>query len=463
MNPISSDLGARISALKKAGEELRQATTTNAKVDAILKFGTELDSVRPLEQEQLKFWPRIRSFRPWEEVIDVLTEAPELTDDKQHECEVVLRFLCAVSAGKLVSACETYLRDHSATAYLSARLPKILQHQAWLSINTRQWKSALHSMRQTTLHLIRLVLLYEKQSANTHEKARRLDRDMYLSLIFSHVLDPHTYREKRGEEYLADVVEVLMALSFDNQPSKRAASWAATEFGPSLVCTGFLKFSQSILESKREPYFLAPLVLATHLLASEDNHSSMVDQEHVAPFCINFYWSMVKQYNTIGGMAITRFSSMIAKFIYAVLGVVGDPRRRAALMHDLIKEADFVNLLGHMWLHSWGSDNDALIAALAKQTVTLAAQDLAVTQEYIKPAWLHVQKYQWSAYFGRHLGWTATSDASLLRNDPREDKLVGCAVGAQRYNIAVPRVRKRIGLSAIMGKEVSSPPLVSAG
>ncbi|KAG9041294.1 hypothetical protein FS837_012433 [Tulasnella sp. UAMH 9824] len=101
---------------------------------------------------------------------------------------------------------------------------------------------------------------------------------------------------------------------------------------------------------------------------------------------------MVKQYNTIVGMAVMRFSSMVAKFIYAVLGVVGDPRRRAALMHDLIKEADFVILLGHMWLQSWGSDNDTLIATLAKQTVTLTAQDLAVTQEYIKPTCLHVQK-----------------------------------------------------------------------
>ncbi|KAG8899558.1 hypothetical protein FRC00_001284 [Tulasnella sp. 408] len=80
----SSDLAAKVSALKTAGEELRRATTTNAKVDAMLKFGTELDAVHNFERKLPWVWPRIRSFRPWEEVIDVLTEAPELIDHKQH-------------------------------------------------------------------------------------------------------------------------------------------------------------------------------------------------------------------------------------------------------------------------------------------------------------------------------------------------------------------------------------------
>ncbi|KAG8897573.1 hypothetical protein FRC00_004087, partial [Tulasnella sp. 408] len=168
MNALAN-LAAKVSALKIAGEELRQATTMNTKIDAMLKFGTDLDAIDDLGQDQLKFWFRIRSFRLWEGVIDVLTEAPELTDCKQHESEIVLRFLCAVSAGKLVSACETHLRDHSATAYLSARLPKVLQHQAWLSINTKQWKDVLYQMRQGTIHLIRLVLLYNQDSGVKHE------------------------------------------------------------------------------------------------------------------------------------------------------------------------------------------------------------------------------------------------------------------------------------------------------
>lgn len=81
----------------------------------------------------------------------------------------MLRFLCALSAGKLVSANETYLRDHSATAYLNARLPKILQHQTWISINTKLWKDILYQMRQSTLHLIRIILLYENKSGDKRQ------------------------------------------------------------------------------------------------------------------------------------------------------------------------------------------------------------------------------------------------------------------------------------------------------
>ncbi|KAG8896632.1 hypothetical protein FRC00_005634, partial [Tulasnella sp. 408] len=83
MNALA-DLAAKVSALKIAGEELRQATTTNTKIDAMLKFGTELDAIDDFGQDQHKLWSRIRSFRLWEGVIDVLTEAPELTDYKQH-------------------------------------------------------------------------------------------------------------------------------------------------------------------------------------------------------------------------------------------------------------------------------------------------------------------------------------------------------------------------------------------
>ncbi|KAG8897572.1 hypothetical protein FRC00_004086 [Tulasnella sp. 408] len=166
---ISSDLAAKVSALKMAGEELRQATTTNTKIDAMLKFGKELDGIINFGQDHLEVWSRIRSFRPWEVVIDVLTEAPEFIDDQQHENEIALRFMCANSASRLVSACAINLRDHSATVYLSAQLPKVLQYQAWLSINSKQWKEVLHRMRQATLHLIRLVLIYETKSAKPHQ------------------------------------------------------------------------------------------------------------------------------------------------------------------------------------------------------------------------------------------------------------------------------------------------------
>lgn len=80
----------------------------------------------------------------------------------------MIRFLCADSAGKLVSTCEKHLGDDSATAYLSARLPKILQHQAGLSMNTKQWKDILHLMTRCTLHLICLVLLNESKSDVNH-------------------------------------------------------------------------------------------------------------------------------------------------------------------------------------------------------------------------------------------------------------------------------------------------------
>lgn len=81
---ISSELAAKVSALKIAGDELRQATTTTTKVDAMLKFGTELNVILDFGQDHIEAWSRIRSFRLWETVIDVLTEAPELTDGQQH-------------------------------------------------------------------------------------------------------------------------------------------------------------------------------------------------------------------------------------------------------------------------------------------------------------------------------------------------------------------------------------------
>lgn len=82
--PISSNLTATVSALKKAGEVLRQDVTTNAKVDAMLIFRTELDTVVKSGQDQLEVWSRICSFRPWEGLLDVLAEAPKLTDYEQH-------------------------------------------------------------------------------------------------------------------------------------------------------------------------------------------------------------------------------------------------------------------------------------------------------------------------------------------------------------------------------------------
>ncbi|KAG8911234.1 hypothetical protein FRC01_005826 [Tulasnella sp. 417] len=468
LTSIPGDLAAKVFALKEAGEELRQATTTNKKIDAMFKFGTELDAIHGWGRDQLNVWPTIRSFRLWEGVIDVLTEPPELSDYKQHETEVVLRFLCAMSAGKLVSACETYLRDHSATAYLRARLSKILQHQTWLSINTRQWKDTLHQMRQSTLHLIRLVLVYGQRSEDKHAIVRRLDREMYLSLIFSYVLDPHTYMENIGNESLGNVVEVLMALSLDNRLSGRAASWAVTEFGPSSVCAGFFKFSHLIIETGRESYFLAPLELAVHLLASAENHDLMLDKHPVIPFCINMYWSMVKKHSTIDGVEVTRFSSAIATFLHAVLGVVKDSRRRTTMICDLVREADLVILLGHMWLHSWGANNETMIATLGKHIATTADQDFALKQEYIKPAWLTVLKClessngikkssqtpriraldQWTANFGRQLGWTAGPDAFIRTRNTCEVELVGCAAGAR--SIAVLRAKNQIGLEVVI-------------
>lgn len=149
-------------------------------------------------------------------------------------------------------------------------------------------------------------------------RVQRLDREMYLSLLFCHILDPHTYAEERGDEYyLADMAELLLALSFDNRLSERAASWAVTEFGKPFVCIGFFRFSQLIRESQRESYFLAPFGLAAHLLASKDNHDFMVDQHCVARFCIRIYWSMVQQYDTIDGSAVTGFCSTIATFVLA--------------------------------------------------------------------------------------------------------------------------------------------------
>ncbi|KAG8911233.1 hypothetical protein FRC01_005825, partial [Tulasnella sp. 417] len=131
-------------------------------------------------------------------------------------------------------------------------------------------------MRQSTLHLIRAVLVYEESSEKPHELTKRLDREMYLCLIFSHVFDPLTYMEKLEDDHLVDVIEVLTAIGFDNQLSERAASWAAAEFGPSIICTGFVAFSKLFTESNRESFLFAPLDLAAHLLASKDNHDSMI-------------------------------------------------------------------------------------------------------------------------------------------------------------------------------------------
>ncbi|KAG9046911.1 hypothetical protein FS837_003416 [Tulasnella sp. UAMH 9824] len=446
---IPSVLAAKVSALKKAGKELRQATTTNARIDALFSFSPALNAIYEYKEDQVQAWPLIRLFKPWEGLIDVLAEAPDLTDHWRHENEVMIRFLCADSAGKLVSACERYLGDHSAMAYLCARLPKILQHQAGLSMNTKQWKDILHLMTRCTLHLIGLVLLNDRKSDVTHGIVQRLDREMYLSLLFCHILDPHTYAEERGDEYyLADVAELLLALGFDNRLSGRAASWAVTQFGPTFVCIGFFKFSELIMKSQRKSYFLAPFGLAVHLLASKDNHDLMVDQHCVTRFCIRIYWSMVQEYGTIGGFAVPGFCSTIATFVLAVLDVVTEPLRRNTVVRGLIEEADLVVLLGSMLLHSRGNGDERLLATIGQHLATLPAQDPALTQQYIKPAWLHVQRClescdrvkkssqelsirasdQWAANFGRHLGWAAVSDTFLQTNEPYEVELVGYAI-----------------------------------
>ncbi|KAG8918373.1 hypothetical protein FRC00_012554, partial [Tulasnella sp. 408] len=81
---ISSDLAAKVSSLKKAAEELRQATTTNAKIDAMTNFGPTLDAIRESEEGQNLAWSYLRSLKLWEGLIDVLIEAPDITDHRQH-------------------------------------------------------------------------------------------------------------------------------------------------------------------------------------------------------------------------------------------------------------------------------------------------------------------------------------------------------------------------------------------
>ncbi|KAG9041295.1 hypothetical protein FS837_012434, partial [Tulasnella sp. UAMH 9824] len=466
LSSISSDLAAKVSSLKKAAGDLRQATTTNAKIEAIINFGPTLDAIYGSEEAQNLAWSYIRSLRLWEGLIDVLTEAPDITDHRQHKNEVMIRWLCATYAGKLVLACQKCANDPSATAYLRTQLPKILQHQAWLSINTRRWKDTLYKMRQSILHLLCLVFCGDQDlGENKHEIAKGLDREMYLSLVFSHVLDPHTYTlETIWDGDLKDMVVVLMALCFDNQLSGRAASWAVTRFGPSLVCSGFFKFSQLIIKSAREDFFLAPLALGAHLLASTDNHNYMVDKQNMTLFCMDMYWSVAKRDPTIEGTAVAEYSSMIAYFIHAVLDVVKDPPRRNAMMRDFIKEADLVicwvecgfihgdpltvgaNIGGGGRVVDWDCNlSDIWIATIGKRIAIFAVEDPMLTQEYIKPAWAHVQRClescdriknssgkpstraldRWTAHFSRHLGWVAASDSFLQTDDLGEVELVG--------------------------------------
>lgn len=80
----SSDLAAKVTDLEKAGKELRGATTMDAQLDAMLKFGTELDNIHKFWGGKSEVWSRIRLSRLWEGVIDVLAEPPEFNDEKQH-------------------------------------------------------------------------------------------------------------------------------------------------------------------------------------------------------------------------------------------------------------------------------------------------------------------------------------------------------------------------------------------
>lgn len=140
---------------------------------------------------------------------------------------------------------------------------------------------------------------------------------MVLQLIFSYVLDPNTYDLMGGNAGILNVADGLLELGFDNRFSAQAAGWAVAKYGPSNVANGFLKYSQIVTEEGEVGDFVAPLILASHLLAAQQVHSTLMAKHGIHVLCINIYWGKLKIHPHIDGTPVRSFSVVIIDFINA--------------------------------------------------------------------------------------------------------------------------------------------------
>ncbi|KAG8911099.1 hypothetical protein FRC00_007071 [Tulasnella sp. 408] len=136
----------------------------------------------------------------------------------------------------------------------------------------------------------------------------RLNRDLILRFIFSFVLDPRTY-EFRGDPSIWNVGAGLWGLGFQNILSKRVASWAVIKYGVVAMTRGFFKYSQAVAHSGE---VVAPLILASHLLAAKELHSSLIDINHVHVYCTNLYWGEIRKDEEVPARSL---STVVINFI----------------------------------------------------------------------------------------------------------------------------------------------------
>lgn len=171
-----------------------------------------------------------------------------------------------------------------------------------------------------------------------------------------------------GKAGILNVADGLLKLGFDNRFSAQAAGWAVAKYGPSTVADGFLKYSRTVAEEGEVGDFVAPLILASHLFASQQVHSTLITEHCIHVLCINIYWGTLKDHPQIEGTPVKSFSVVIVDFInayvpsviwqawkiktcFSALGVVQDPKMQAVMIQELVQRADLIFLLASACLH----------------------------------------------------------------------------------------------------------------
>ncbi|KIO27063.1 hypothetical protein M407DRAFT_233820 [Tulasnella calospora MUT 4182] len=349
---MSVDRVARtIKGLVDAAQAVRRARTATEKHEALVLFDhrLDIDQVYPTYgRDHIAAWTGVCSSRLWEVFIDLLAVPWESkTMPPTDMTEVTVQYMCAYFTANLVHGCTRYLRSSSAIIDLKNRLPQILQHHAWLVENIGAL-NGVYGLKSGIIKVLCIALSSEANSDIRSHLLNQLNRDLVLQLIFSLVLDPHTYESKWVDSStLLNVVDGLLGFGFSNNLSTWIASWAVIKFGPSSVADGFFKYSQAVGDNGEVGDFVAPPILASHLLAARELHSTLINDHHVHLFCINTYWRKIKEDAQVDGTPVR------------TLAVIEDSQRRALMVQELVEKADLNFLVATACLHTRHDEDNA--------------------------------------------------------------------------------------------------------
>lgn len=80
---------------------------------------------------------------------------------------------------------------------------------------------------------------------------------------------------------------------------------------------GFFKYSQIVADRGEVGDFVAPFMLASHLLATKELHSALIDEHRIHVYCANTLWEKIREDIQVDGTPVRNFSIVVIDLINA--------------------------------------------------------------------------------------------------------------------------------------------------